>query len=76
MANNPFTCKDCPNRYPGCHDKCEKYQKEKAEWDRLKTKEAENRELQAYICGSINKKKDMSAKKTARYPKLKSYNKL
>ena len=23
-----FTCKDCPDRYPGCHDKCEKYQAE------------------------------------------------
>ena len=19
-------CKDCPDRYPGCHSKCEKYQ--------------------------------------------------
>lgn len=24
-----FTCKDCQNRHPGCHDHCEKYQTEK-----------------------------------------------
>ena len=31
-------CKDCvpPTRYPGCHDKCEKYIKEKAEYERQK----------------------------------------
>ena len=26
------TCKDCPDRYPACHDKCEKYQDALAEW--------------------------------------------
>ena len=26
-------CKDCPDRYPACHDKCEKYKTAKAEWD-------------------------------------------
>lgn len=25
-----FSCKGCGNRYPGCHDKCEKYKAEKA----------------------------------------------
>ena len=31
-------CKDCvpPTRYPGCHAKCEKYIKEKAEYERQK----------------------------------------
>ena len=28
-----FTCKDCPTRHPGCHDKCEKYQAEKKTHD-------------------------------------------
>ena len=28
-------CRNCkpPKRHPGCHDHCEQYQKEKAEWD-------------------------------------------
>lgn len=31
-----FTCKGCPERHPGCHDKCEKYQAEKAEYQARK----------------------------------------
>lgn len=76
MANSVFTCKDCPDRYPGCHDKCEKYQKEKAVWDKMKAKAEENRELEAYVCNSIKRKRDISAKKGKQYPKLKSYNQL
>lgn len=31
-------CKDCvpPTRYPGCHDKCEMYKAEKAEYKKQK----------------------------------------
>lgn len=31
-------CKDCvpPTRHPGCHTKCNKYLKEKAEWEEVK----------------------------------------
>lgn len=25
-------CVDCKDRYPGCHDKCEKYQQALKEW--------------------------------------------
>lgn len=25
MQKAEFSCKDCTDRYPGCHDKCEKY---------------------------------------------------
>lgn len=76
MANPPFSCKGCSDRYPACHDKCEKYKKEKAAWNETKAKLAENRELQAYICGTIDRKRDASAKKSKHYPKLKTYNKL
>lgn len=27
-----FCCYQCEDRYPACHDKCEKYQKSKADW--------------------------------------------
>ena len=33
-----FTCKGCPKRTPGCHDSCEKYQHEKAEYEAMKAK--------------------------------------
>lgn len=33
MAKNPFGCaRDCPNRSPGCHDKCESYQTAKKQY--------------------------------------------
>lgn len=25
-------CKDCPNRYPACHDHCESYKKAREMW--------------------------------------------
>ena len=34
-----FTCKGCPDRTPKCHDKCEKYQKEKAEHEAMKERQ-------------------------------------
>lgn len=34
-------CKDCPDRYPACHDACEKYQKFRSE--RLKIYEENHR---------------------------------
>ena len=30
------TCLNCPDRYPGCHSKCKKYQEAKAEHERVK----------------------------------------
>lgn len=43
-----FTCKGCPNRAPGCHDKCEKYLREKAEHDAMKQKKFEQERIR---CG-------------------------
>lgn len=31
-----FSCKGCAKREPGCHDRCETYKQEKAEYDRQK----------------------------------------
>lgn len=30
------TCRDCPDKHPGCHDHCEKYQSALAEWKEKK----------------------------------------
>ena len=29
-------CKECEERYPGCHGKCEKYKVAKEEWEAFK----------------------------------------
>lgn len=45
-------CKDChaPKRYPGCHDKCPEYQKDKAIHDELKEKEFKRKQIESGIC--------------------------
>lgn len=59
----PFTCKDCPDRYPGCHDHCNKYKREKAIWDKQKAEEAMDRELSGYVAGSISGRSNTNAKR-------------
>lgn len=58
-----FTCKDCPNRYPGCHDKCEKYKTEKAEYERLKAKWNIDRDSRHYAAEIVTKRKSDAAVK-------------
>lgn len=38
-------CKDCPDRYPGCHGKCEKYISQRAEYDKLKEERRKKAEI-------------------------------
>lgn len=40
-------CKECPDRAMGCHSACEKYQEEKASWDKIRAEERE-RQRQEY----------------------------
>ena len=59
----PFTCKDCPDRYPGCHDHCKKYKREKEIWDKQKLEEARQLEALNYICESRAGRRDAYVKK-------------
>lgn len=34
----PSPCKDCPERFPGCHGKCDKYNKWKIDLNNLRDK--------------------------------------
>lgn len=52
-------CKDCPDRHPGCHGKCEKYIQQRSEYDAeksafMKKQEVQNRLTQQTI-DTINK---------------------
>lgn len=42
LAKKVTCCYECQNRYPACHDSCEKYQTERAEY--LEKKDAINKE--------------------------------
>jgi hypothetical protein len=58
-----FSCKGCEKRTPGCHARCEKYLKEKAEYDRLKAAEDKRRDIQIGIWEQRSIKVDKATKR-------------
>ena len=40
MIKAKFSCKDCPDRHPGCHAACEKYKAEKAAHEAIRAENA------------------------------------
>ena len=48
-------CKDCvpPKRYPGCHDKCPEYLKEKQEWNARKERVRSEKNRDVLIDGYV-----------------------
>lgn len=62
VANLPFTCNGCTSRHPGCHGKCEKYIREKAEWERRKAEETKIRQSWDYTNTLIADKRNSTAK--------------
>ena len=57
-----YSCKDCGDRYPGCHDHCEKYKAEKAAHDERKAKEYQK----AKVRNDINNQKGVVIARTTR----------
>ena len=62
MANLPFTCRGCENRYPGCHSKCEKYKQERAEYDRLRAEHRKYITVKQYTAEQTSKNFDAHVK--------------
>ena len=58
-----FTCKDCGNRQPGCHSKCEKYQKEKAAYEERKAADVKHNAIQ----GGLTAQKNDAVRKALRH---------
>lgn len=67
MSNAPFTCNDCTNRHPGCHDKCEKYNREKAEWERRKAIRDRDKDAWYYTNKTIANLRDANAKSRKKF---------
>jgi hypothetical protein len=63
-----FTCYKCPDRSVGCHSKCEKYQAEKAEWQKLADARAEKNkrlsQIADYHCKSVLKHRKRKREKS------------
>lgn len=61
-------CKDCTDRFPGCHGSCEKYKEQRAQYDEAKA------EVMKYFnvsCG-LSEQKIRSAHKVTRYRNYRS----
>lgn len=58
------SCKKCTtDRYPGCHDHCEKYRAEKERYEQRKAELAVDRSLKQYFCYNAAENSDKAAKK-------------
>lgn len=54
-----FSCKDCKDRFPGCHGTCETYKQQRAELDKRKAEAKKKRDIEVglnnYFYDSMNK---------------------
>lgn len=62
-------CKDCEDRYPGCHDRCEGYKAWKKKLEEKNKAEAEYRERH----DTLSEAKKRQLWRNSRYPKYKRY---
>ena len=54
-------CKDCPERFIGCHSSCEKYRQYRSELDEIKAKRAADKDERAFaseIKGAVKRLRD------------------
>ena len=58
-------CKGCDSRFPGCHSQCEKYLKEKAEYDALMKAEQKKKDVGMALW--IDRSDKVSRAKSRRY---------
>lgn len=45
-----YSCKDCGDRFPGCHSNCERYKADKAKHDEMKAKMEFEKKIDAGLC--------------------------
>ena len=55
-------CHGCTKRYPGCHSKCELYKADKAEYERKKALEDNDKAYYQYIGDTCKNGEDKAAK--------------
>lgn len=54
-------CKDCPERFIGCHSSCERYKQYRSELDEFKAKRAADKDERAFaseIKGAVKRLRD------------------
>ena len=58
-----FSCKDCEDRYPGCHDHCKRYKAEKKKRDDCKARQDQDKNYRDYRRDQRNKRLRENAKR-------------
>ena len=63
MSNKTIvSCRNCLDRYPGCHQYCKTYKKERAEYDRQKAEANKSKNVDYYSAERIERLRDRSTK--------------
>lgn len=61
MSNYP--CKNCPDRYPACHDHCEKYKEAKVLDQKRRNIDRGNKDAYVYTMERMAQNSDFNRKK-------------
>ena len=69
MADYRFSCRGCEKRYPGCHDHCDTYKAERAEYEKLKQRDA----VEKYLRDRASRVYDAHAKYEKKLSKYKRF---
>ena len=56
------SCRNCLDRYPGCHQHCKTYKKERAEYDRQKAEENKTKDAYHYSVERLYRIRDRQSK--------------
>ena len=74
MSNKAIvSCHNCLDRYPGCHQYCKTYKKERADYDRQKAEANKNRDVDYYYVEGLNKRRDRLTKDKKRFRRRGGY---
>lgn len=63
MIDRITCCFQCPDRFPGCHGKCEKYIQQKADFEKTKEETRKKRDIEHGLNASIYECIQKTAKK-------------
>lgn len=63
INSNTFPCKGCPDRYPACSAKCERYKAARAKYDECKKAQDDKHNAGIYTMDAIMKSLDKKARR-------------
>lgn len=74
MRDRITCCKNCEDRYVGCHAKCDIYKSERAEYDKILAKDKAEKQARQYMQHSMEEKKDRETKRRRKQKQYGNHN--